>query len=300
MWTSLEQEQTAMEIGIICVPFQTDMGLWGMARGPQAILEAELVACLQASGHTVAEPIWIAFPNSERTRDTVTNLGRIAARTSEAVRSVLARDDGAFALVLEGNCTHALGPIGGIARAGAVPGVIWFDAHGDLNTMATTTSGMWGGMPYAVALGWDLEDWREAAGLREPVRSEAAALVGASDLDPAEIAALERHPILRLDAAEMQVPGVGVRWEAALGARAEAADAWYVHLDLDVAGPDIVPSALTPAPHWPLRSHLVEAAAATARAVPCRAMGLAAYDPAGDSERRGAAFAIDMALAVTS
>jgi arginase len=288
-----------MEIGIICVPFQTDMARWGMSRGPHAILEADLIARLQASGHSVAEPIWIEFPNSERTRDTVTNLGRIAARTSAAVRAVLARD-GAFALVLEGNCTHALGPMGGLAAAtGAVPGVVWFDAHGDMNTMATTTSGMWGGMPYAVALGWDLADWREAAGLREPVRPEAAALVGASDLDPAEIAALEQNAILRLDAADMQTPGVAERWEALLRTRADAADAWYFHLDLDVAGPDVVPSALTPAPHWPPRAHLVEAAAATARAVECRVMGLAAYEPAGDPERRGAAFAIDMALAVT-
>jgi arginase len=201
--------------------------------------------------------------------------------------------------VLEGNCTHALGPMGGIAATGAAPGVVWFDAHGDMNTMATTTSGMWGGMPYAVALGWDLDDWREAAGLREPVRPEAAALVGASDLDAAEEAALESHPILRMDAVEMQAPDVAVRWEDALGARANAAAAWYLHLDVDVAGPDVVPSSLTPAPHWPPRAHLVEAAAATARVVPCRAMGLAAYDPAGDADRRGAAFAIDMALAVT-
>jgi arginase len=287
-----------MEIGIICVPFQTDMGRWGMARGPQAILDAGFIARLQASGHTVAEPIWIEFPNRERTRDTVTNLGRIAAHTSAAVRDVLARD-GAFAVVLEGNCTHALGPLGGIAGTGVAPGVVWFDAHGDMNTMATTTSGMWGGMPYAVALGWDLDDWREAAGLREPVRPEAAALVGASDLDPAELAALEQHPILRLDAAEMQAPGVMERWEALLGARADAADTWYLHLDLDVAGPEIMPSALTPAPHWPPRAHLVEAAAATARAVACRVMGIAAYDPAGDPQRHGAAFAIDMALAVT-
>jgi arginase len=287
-----------MEIGIVCVPFQTDMARWGSAQGPQAILDAGLITRLQASGHTVAEPIWIEFPNSERTRDTVTNLGRIAARTSAAVRSVLGRE-GAFALVLEGNCTHALGPMGGIAGTGAVPGVVWFDAHGDMNTMATTTSGMWGGMPYAVALGWDLDDWREAAGLREPVQPEAAALVGASDLDPAEVAALESHPILRMDATDMQAAGVGARWEAALGARADAAAAWYLHLDVDVAGPDVIPVALTPAPHWPPRAHLVEAATATARAVPCRAMGLAAYDPAGDPERRGAAFAIDMALAVT-
>ncbi|HLJ80823.1 MAG TPA: arginase family protein, partial [Ktedonobacterales bacterium] len=252
-----------MDIGIVCVPFQTDIGRWGMARGPQAILDAGLIERLEASGHAVFAPIWIDFPNSERTRDTVTNLGRIAARTSAAVRSVLARD-GAYALVLEGNCTHALGPMGGTAHDGAAPGVVWFDAHGDMNTMATTTSGMWGGMPYAVALGWDLDDWREAARLREPVRAEAAALVGASDLDDAEIAALESHPILRMDAAEMLAPGVGARWEAALGARADEAAAWYIHLDLDVAGPEVVPAALTPAPHWPPRAHLVEAAAATA------------------------------------
>jgi arginase len=118
-----------MEIGIVCVPFQTDMGRWGMARGPHAILDAGLITRLHASGHTVSEPIWIDFPNSERTRDTVTNLGRIVARTSAAVRSVLARD-GAFALVLEGNCTRALGLLGGIAATGAVPSVVWFDAHG--------------------------------------------------------------------------------------------------------------------------------------------------------------------------
>jgi arginase len=288
-----------MEIGIVCVPFQTDMARWGTARGPQAILDAGLIAQLQERGHTVSEPIWIDFPNRERTRDTVTNLGRIAARTSAAVRSVLSQGDG-FALVLEGNCTHALGPMGGIASTGTVPGVVWFDAHGDMNTMATTTSGMWGGMPYAVALGWDLDDWREAAGLHQPVRPEAAALVGASDLDPAEITALERYPILCMDAAEMLAPGVGVCWEAALSTRADAAAAWYIHLDVDVAGPDVVPVALTPAPQWPPRAHLLEAARATARAVPCRVMGIAAYDPAGDTERRGAKFAIDMALAITS
>lgn len=288
-----------MDIGIVCVPFQTDMGRWGMARGPRAILDAGLIERLTATGHTVSEPVWVEFPNSERTRDTVTNLGRIAARTCAAVRSVLARD-AAYALVLEGNCTHALGPMGALAEDGAAPGVVWFDAHGDMNTTATTTSGMWGGMPYAVALGWDLDDWREAAGLREPVRPEAAALVGASDLDAAEIAALERHPILCMDAMEMAAPGVGGRWEAALRARAGEAATWYIHLDLDVAGSEVVPSALTPAPHWPPRAHLLEAAAATARAVRSRVMGLAAYEPAGDPERRGAAFAIDMALAVVN
>ena len=286
-----------MDIGIVCVPFQNDMARWGMARGPQAVLDAGLIERLRASGHTVREPRWIEFPNSERTRDTVTNLGRIAARSSSAIRSLLA-DGAVFALVLEGDCTAAPGAMGGLARDGVAPGVAWLDAHGDMNTMATTTSGMWGGMPYAVALGWDLDDWREAAGLAQPVRPEAAALVGASDLDPGEIAALERYPILRLDARDMQTPETGVRLESLLRQRAAEAATWYVHLDVDVAGPEITPGALTPAPHWPPRERLVEAASALTRAVPVRAMGLAAYNPAGDPEQRGAAFAIDMALAV--
>lgn len=286
-----------MDIGIVCVPFQNDMARWGMAKGPQSVLDAGLIERLRSASHTVREPHWIEFPSSERTRDTVTNLGRIAARTSSAIRSILA-DGATFALVLEGDCTAAPGAMGGLAQDGVAPGVAWFDAHGDMNTMATTTSGMWGGMPYAVALGWDLDDWREAAGLLQPVRPDAAALIGASDLDPGEIAALERYPILRVDALDMLAPGTGTRLESALRPRATEAEAWYVHLDVDVAGPEIVPSALTPAPHWPPRAHLIEAAAATARAVPVRAMGLAAYNPAGDPERRGAAFAIDMALAV--
>jgi arginase family enzyme len=103
-----------------------------------------------------------------------------------------------------------------------------------------------------------------------------------------------------MDAVDMQAPDVAVRWETALGARRDAATSWYIHLDVDVAGPDVVPVALTPAPHWPPREQLLEAAAATVQAVPCRVMGIAAYDPAGDTDRRGAAFAIDMAIAVTS
>jgi len=86
-----------MEIGIICVPFQTDMARWGAARGPQAILDAGLIGRLRASGHTVAEPIWIDFPNSERTRDTKpleSHVGQPGINPS-AAGTVRERDKGA-------------------------------------------------------------------------------------------------------------------------------------------------------------------------------------------------------------
>ena len=286
-----------MHITIICIPYQIDITRWGVALGPQAFLDHGLIQLLAAKGHTVSNPIWIELPKSERTRDTITNLGNIAKRSSTAVSAAIKKED-SFVLVLEGDCTHAVGAIGGLAQAKGPPGVVWFDAHGDLNTMETTTSGFLGGLPYAVALGWDLDDWRLAAGLDHPVRPEAAALIGASDLDPAEIEALQLHPILRMDAVDMLQPGVAKRLQEALRPRANEAKTWYQHIDLDIAGPEENPGNLTPAPHWPPRQHIIEAARTTAQTLPVKVASLAVYNPVGDINGRGARFGLDMAMAI--
>lgn len=286
-----------MEITIVCVPYQMDVSRWGYALGPGAFLDAGLVEALRKRGHKTREPRVIELPRTERTRDTVTNLGLIAARTSQAVAEGLDGPNSAV-IVLEGDCTHAVGAIGGLARAtGGSPGVVWFDAHGDLHTMATTGTGYIGGMPYATALGWDLDDWRVASGLVEPVRARAAALVGDSDLDPEELEALRRHPLLRLSAVDLEPPESVTRLRDALRARSAEAAQWYVHIDIDVAGPDVAPGGMTPAPHWPSRERLIAAAEAASAAVPTRVIGLATYNPSGDPDGRGARFGLDMALA---
>ncbi len=285
-----------MDITVIGVPYQIDVARWGCALGPQSFIDHGLLERLEELGHRVHTPIWIELPASERTRDSVTNLGYLARQTATAVSAALQQNNG-IVLMLEGDCTHAVGAIGGLAQATKAPGVIWFDAHGDLNTRATTTSGFWGGMPYAVALGWDLDDWRLAAGLELPVRPEAAVLIGTSDLDPAERAALQQQPILHIEARELGA-GTAERIQQALQSRAREAAAWYLHLDLDVAGPEEVPGGLTPAPTWPPREQLIEAARAAARSMPVRVFSLAVYNPAGDPKGRGARFGLDMALAI--
>jgi arginase len=282
-----------MNISIICVPYQNDVARWGTANGPKAFLEHGLVGMIEQRGHTVREPIWIELPNSERTRDSITNLGRIASRTSAAVSAAIRQDD--FALVLAGDCTHALGPIGGVAQACGAAGVAWFDAHGDMNTMATTTSGLLGGMPYAVALGWDLDDWRLAAGLEQPVRPESAMLIGTSDLDPAEVEALRAHPILHLDADYLKQTYISI---STLYPRAKMSPVWYLHIDLDVGGPKELPGGLTPAPHCPPRASIIHAVASATRALPVRAATVAVYNPSTDRNKRGLRFGLDMAMAV--
>jgi arginase len=281
----------------ILVPYAGDVGRWGAARGPEAMLAAGLVQELTEAGHTIAEPVSVSLARGERTRDTVTNIGTLAARASDAVVEAIRR--GHFPLVLEGNCTAAVGPAGGVARAKGAAGIVWYDAHGDMHTLATTGTGLLGGMPYAVCLGWEFDDWRTRAGLASPVRAEAAALIGASDLDPEEEAALAAHPIARLDAAAMEADAAA-RTAALLSPRAAAAPAWYLHIDMDVAGPEAVPGALTPAPLWPARADLLASIGAAAAAVPVACLGLAAYDPGGDPSGRGARLAIEMAVTVLS
>lgn len=281
-----------MNVTLISVPYQLDVGRWCYALGPQAFIEAGIAGELEQCGHEMKKSVTVEMPRSERTRDTVTNLAAIARRTSAAVAESLKEKDG-FALVLEGDCTHAVGAIGGMARAAGTPGVIWFDAHADLHTMKTTSSGYIGGMPYAVALGWEFDDWRTAAGLDPAVSVAAAALVGASDVDPEEEEAMRRTRFARLDAAAMD-SGSGAKLTDLLRPKQTAAESWYLHLDVDVAGPEVVPGGMTPTDSPPSVDALLTAFAAVPKLLPVRALGIATYNPSGDSERRGVKFAFAM------
>ena len=64
------------------------------------------------------------------------------------------------------------------------------------------------------------------------------------------------------------------------------------------AGPEENPGNLTPAPHWPPRQHIIEAAKATTQTVPVKVASLAVYNPAGDVNGRGVRFGLDMAMAI--
>lgn len=285
-----------MDIALVSVPFEHDIARWGTARGPEAYLQYGLIERLEQAGHRVEAPRIVSLSRGERTRDAVSNLGRIAMHTSSYVKGLL--DEGKFVLTLLGNCTHAVGVAGGLVQSRGPAGMAWFDAHGDLCTMATTETGLWGGMPYAVALGWDLHDWRLAAGLEPPIRPEAAALIGTSDLDRGEEDALMAHPILHMRAAQMDSPAAAHTLREALSGRAGEAAAWYVHIDLDVAGPQLVPGGRTPAPTWPARERLLEAVRASGQALPVAVASLADYNPTLDSEGTGAKFGIDMVTAL--
>jgi arginase len=288
-----------MRIVVVTVPYSGDVSRWGTALGPAALLDAGLVAELREAGHDVVAVRGVELRREERRRDVVGNIATLAARTAEAVRAAVVEDD-ALALVLAGDCTHAVGPPGGLAQAGLTPGIVWFDAHGDINTMATTDTGLLGGMPLAVSMGWEFDDWAEAAGLVPPVDPRAVALVGTCDLDPAERDAIAAHDIVDVDARLLDSATGLDELRRRLAGRAGLADAWYLHVDLDVAGAGVVPGPLTPALAPPSRARVLEAVRAAAETVPVRAATVAVYSPAADADGRGARFGLDVAGALVA
>jgi arginase len=110
--------------------------------------------------------------------------------------------DGGPLTVVVGDCCAVLGTLAGVQRAGVQPGIVWFDAHGDVHTLASSTSGYLGGMPLRMAVGGDPEVLARPLGLR-PVPEQHAVLVDARDLDPGEVEYLAGSAVRRLPVPEV-------------------------------------------------------------------------------------------------
>jgi arginase len=152
---------------------------------------------------------------------------------------------GSRPVVLSGDCLTALGTVAGLQRAGVDAGIVWFDAHADVQTLETTASGYLGGLPLRLLAGYRPELIATGMGLR-PVAEPRILLVGARDLDPPEVSYLDGALIGRAEV-------------AGLAAAALPDGPLYVHLDLDVIDPSAVPGLRYPAPGGPGRAELAAA-----------------------------------------
>jgi arginase len=141
----------------------------------------------------------------------------VATTVAERIRG------GSRPVVVSGDCTASLAVMAGAGRAGINPGIVWFDAHGDVQTVETSASGYLGGMPLRILAGYRPELIGRRLGL-VPVPPERILLVDARDLDPPEVDYLAGSAIGRHDVADVTD---GVIPDGPL----------YLHLDLDILDP---------------------------------------------------------------
>ena len=169
----------------------------------------------------------------------------------ERVAAAVAEAAGDRPTVLSGDCTTSIGTVAGLQRAGLDPGIVWFDAHGDVQSLETTHSGYLGGLPLRILVGYrpELIDLG-----RRPGPQDRVVLVDARDLDPPEVEYLSRSAIRRCPVDAVEIPDGPL----------------YLHVDLDVVDPGVVPGLRFPAPggpDLPAVARAVERVLATGRVV---------------------------------
>lgn len=179
------------------------------------------------------------------------------------------------ATVVSGDCLTALGTLTGVQRTGLDPSIIWFDAHGDMHTLESSTSGYLGGMALRFVLGAAPEPLARKLRVR-PLREAQATLVDARDLDPAEVSYLETAKITRASIDKVEVPDAAV----------------VLHVDVDVIDAAELPGLLFPVDGGPTREAVLAAVRGVLASGRVVALDVACpWKPGQDKENRRALLA---------
>jgi arginase len=186
-------------------------------------------------------------------------------------------------VVLSGDCVASLAVIAGLQRRGIRPGLVWFDAHGDFHTEATTASGYLGGLPLAKAVGRGDLTLPDALGMT-PLTEDSVLLADGRDLDPPEETALASSQVRRARVAE-------------LGTAALPDGPLIVHVDLDVIDPAELAGLRFPAAGGPSLRAVAAGVAAVARRRQIAALNIAATWRPADCDRQQADAALRAVLA---
>jgi len=239
-------------IDLIGVPLDLGASRRGVDMGPYAVRAAGLGNSLLALGHEVHDHgnLVIAdrgtFPPDARGADFIPTIAAVCEELSRRVeRSVAKRR---FPIALGGDHSLAAGSVAGASRAmrarGDKLGLMWIDAHGDINTPETSPSGNVHGMPVAHLLGHGDPRLQFTDG--PAVRPEHTFLIGIRDLDPGERLHLRAYGVHVFTMHDVDRRGLSDVMEEAIALAAISANGLWVSYDVDVQDPVHAPGVGTP------------------------------------------------------
>lgn len=239
-------------LSIISVPLDLGAGTRGVNLGPEAIKYAGLIKRLENIGYSVEDRCDI--PVNKKAAITVagSNLKHlnVVAEVNEKLCTEVssAMSEGKFPLVIGGDHSIAIGTISGVLQHKKNLGVIWFDAHGDINTPQTSPSGNIHGMPIAVLLGMGDDSLTSIGGKDAVLKKENIVYIGSRDLDAGERTALKSLGIKVFTMHEIDDMGIKNVMTEAIKIAGECTDGIHVSFDLDVLDPEVAPGTGTKVP----------------------------------------------------
>ncbi|OMI26140.1 arginase [Bacillus haynesii] len=182
-------------------------------------------------------------PASEELRN-LKAITKASAKLAETVDKIVA--SGAFPLVLGGDHSIAIGTLAGLVKHYQNLGVIWYDAHADLNTKETSPSGNIHGMPLAISLGIGHEGLTGIYGKETKIKAENIVIIGARSLDDGEKELIRDKGIKVYTMHEIDRLGMTRVMEETIDYLHDRTDGVHLSLDLDALDPNDAPGVGTP------------------------------------------------------
>jgi len=241
-------------VGMLGVPMDLGGGLRGVDMGPSAIRIAGLRKRVQALGLAFEDRgnVPVMRPEAREPRDTRARfLGSIAHccwRLSQRVERIV--DDGGLPLVIGGDHSIACGTVAGLNAhhhmRGKKVGLIWFDAHADMNTPETTPSGNVHGMPLACCLGHGPDELTKLGSTLPMVDPEHCVLIGIRSVDPTEKALVRASGVKVYTMREVDVLGMDRVMKEAIEIVTKDTAGFHLTFDVDGLDPYEAPGVGTP------------------------------------------------------
>ncbi len=241
------------KVSILGVPLGYGASMAGVDMGPSALRVARLHQRIAQLGYEVTDlgDIRLGRPQSPpETNETLKYLSEISdacEQVATEVQTILTAEQ--FPLIIGGDHSIAIGSVAGVAsyyreqKQGL--GLIWFDAHADMNTPETTPSGNIHGMPLAALLGYGAPELTNIGGFTPKLDPRSCAHVGARDIDCGERVLIRKLGIRFFTMREIDERGMAACMDEAIEIASSATAGYSVTFDVDALDPGDAPGSGT-------------------------------------------------------
>jgi arginase len=243
--------QSERTVTVIGVPLDSGASRPGARFGPQVLRNAGLAQQVESLGYAVLDFGDIAV--TQRNMDPIggpghpKNVRSVRDANREIANAVeAAMREGSYPVVIGGDHSMAIGVLAGVARVNGPQGVIWVDAHADLNTTKSTPTGNIHGMSMAAAFGQVTDLFAPPEFPNPSADMRHCVFIGLRELDPAEKRTILEHDILCFTMSDIDQLGMGKVMELSIQRASAGPRSVHVSFDIDCLDPTLAPGTGTP------------------------------------------------------